>query len=478
MNKLRTLVLGAAFVACASVAGAQTASLHGKVDYTNFGLGQRLDNFGNGDDWDHTDPAAEFGNAGNGETTVDLRVTAANFLFNFGLRLNSSLWQTGDYYVSDDQGLAYVQTIFYQGNIRAAFFNEQFFIYTGKFEDWNAGYISEGYVLGGQQIHDLASHSVGQHITALEIAPYALKGFKFMAALPILPGHGNDVNTNIGANHWKNLYKKFKLVAQYKLPIEDTDIILNAGWRPGTYYSGVEAYHKLSKDEDGNYNDFTKSFFGEAYIQGNFFSLVPGFDLNATYDFRYRDGKYTTVTSGTKEHFTTAHMVGVSANLGSDLLQVENLSLAIEDRFFYADDDYIFDDEKLIYNRIGARAGYKFGDGPWELGLVFVNTLAADARSTAFSKDGSGKYGKVISDSFDDIAVGYNKMAISDNFTRIPNGDSGNYHSEYLNPFVQYNLSNGFIRLGVELQFAQVKTGGETYSSFNYRVPVGFCFWF
>ena len=55
-------------------------------------------------------------------------------------------------------------------------------------------------------------------------------------------------------------------------------------------------------------------------------------------------------------------------------------------------------------------------------------------------------------------------------------GKSANYISAYANPYVQYNLSNGYIRMGVEAQYSQIKNEDTSNMAISYRVPVGICF--
>src|SRR5574344_1594716 len=124
--------------------------------------------------------------------------------------------------------------------MKVDFLNDQIFLYTGKFESWNAGYITDGYVFGSQNISNLADHSQGQHLTAVEYAPtmiQAIKGLKLIAGIPILPVSGNGVDTTAAYNQWQYLYKKAKFAVAYTVP-GDMGLSFNAGFRPGTYYSG------------------------------------------------------------------------------------------------------------------------------------------------------------------------------------------------------------------------------------------------
>ena len=235
--KLSKYIAATVVLLAAWGAGAQTTKLHGKIDYTNYAFGQQKTKTGDAD-WEETDGSAEFGNSSNGELSVDLMVQAANFEFNFGLKTNSGLGDNGydgkyvDVTDSNDT------TPFYQGNVRADFFDGWLSVYTGKFEDWNAGYIKDGFVLEDQYVSNLADSTMGQHFTGLEIKPQIFSRAKVIAGLPILPGNGNGVNDDIESNWWKNLGKK----AEFQAAFEAADLIgmnFSAGFRPGTYYTSA-----------------------------------------------------------------------------------------------------------------------------------------------------------------------------------------------------------------------------------------------
>lgn len=444
----KKIILGAAALAAGAVLSAQTVSFHGYLDYTNFAVGQENTNLGT-DEW--TKASAEYGSFYNGRTELNMSVTAANFLFNVGIRLDSggnswySLYHDVTQTNDDDDG--YAVTPFHQMNIRASFLNDQIFVYTGRFEEWNAGYIFNGYALGGQNIRNLADRDNGQHLTAVEYCPQFVSGLKILAGLPILPVSGNGVNYWTG-NQWQYLYKKVKLVAQYKLPI---GVTFNGGWRPGTYYTGLYDYDTA----DGA----TTNYFGEAYVQADMPYLVPNVPLNASFDLRYR--KNDTVD---KEVF--AYYLGVSGQVKP----ISNLTVNFEDRLFYADDHYIATNEKLVYDILGLNAAYTFAGTPYQIGMQLNTMYAQDANGSSFADATS----RISSDWCDDLAMSSDWM---DTATLPPSGSAGRYFTIYGYPYVQKNFANGYARTGIEVQYSRFQTS-KTTEGITYRVPVAMCFWF
>ena len=132
--KLNKIIFTAALACAAGFAGAQTVTLKGNVDYTNYGVIQTFSKAGDAD-MEHTDPVA--GLSDDAETVVDLNLKAANFEFNLGIKLNESAGDEGDNDYTDYTD-GYDGTPFYQGNMKIGFFNDQLNVYTGKFEDFNA----------------------------------------------------------------------------------------------------------------------------------------------------------------------------------------------------------------------------------------------------------------------------------------------------------------------------------------------------
>ena len=463
--KLTKCILGAAALAIGSGAFAQTVTFHAGFDYTTYGLTQTRQN----DDGvkSHTDPSAAYDPDGN--MTVDVAVRAANFEFNLGLYFNAD---GGDeeYFDYSDGGKG---TPFYQGNMKVGFFNDQMNLYLGKFEDFNGGFVEDGYVLGSQAVTNLADKDYGQYLTGLQFSPYALSGLKLFAGFPILPIRGNGIQSNddYEYNQWKVLGKKVKLAASYQLPNEMT---VNAGFRPGTYFDGVDLGGEMSTATD----TFTESLFGEGYVQFVMPNVVEGVDANFLYDIRYRDGSYTKTDGTEKEHKTTAHMVGLSAEFGK--LFSDALTLALEDRFFFADDDYVVSDEKLIHDVLALSVEYDVSGKPFSVGLGLAGLFAADANGTAFAIDSEDDTGaKIASGSYycnSDIGMSINDMATA-NVSNL-SGDATTYLGAYANPYVRFNFENGAVTLGAEICYTRFFNDNVTNTGLSYRIPVGVKFEF
>ena len=451
--KLHKILLSSAALLVGASAVAQQVSLHGYMDYTNFGVGQAISKYGD-DDVEYSDPAAEFGSHYNGRTSVDLFVSAPHFEFQTGICLDASLGPQWDAYKDSSHWNPYSFPIsyFYKGNIRVGLINDQLIVHAGKYEDFDAGFVIFGYALGGQNIRPLAQRDNGQHLTAVEFIPSFIPGFRFLAGLPILPGADNDIDYR-NANLWKNLYKKFKLAASYKLA--GPNITLYGGWRPGHYYSGVDG-----KQGDG---DFTDNYFGEAYLQADMPSLIPGVKLNASYDFRYRDKDAVDNEVG---KFVTAHYVGVSGQITS----IPQMVINIEDRFTYADDHYIAKNEKLVYNEIAVNGTRAISGTPYLIGWNANFIYAQDAKGSAFKNETA----RVDSQWFDDFCMSSVWMRAAP----LPkSGAPGRYFEVYLYPYFQKNFGNGLFSLGIELQYTHFEARNTTWG-FSYRVPVELRFWF
>lgn len=452
--KLNKIIFTAALACAAGFAGAQTVTLKGNVDYTNYGVIQTFSKAGDAD-MEHTDPVA--GLSDDAETVVDLNLKAANFEFNLGVKLNESAGDEGDNDYTDYTD-GYDGTPFYQGNMKIGFFNDQLNVYTGKFEDFNAGYFAEGPVFGDQNIRYFASSDMGQYYTALNFTPYVVSGLKVLVGVPILPVGGNGVQNTVGANMWKNLYKKINVAAGYTIP--GTEFSVTAGWRPGTYYTGVKAYD-ASAVTTGDDGAFTKSAFGEAFLASELKGITEGLDLIFAADFRYRDAEYTKTDATTATAFTYAGVFSAGANISL----IEALPLQAELRVMYANDDYIKADEKLLGGELGVSGQHKLAGTNWALGFTLKGKYSVDARGTSYED------GEVSDIYFDDFDLGDLNCAAS-----VAAGKSANYISAYANPYVQYNLSNGYIRMGVEAQYSQIKNDDTSNMAISYRVPVGICF--
>ncbi|WP_407428466.1 hypothetical protein [Treponema sp.] len=461
MAKMNRFVFGMAFFALSGFAFAQSVTFHAGIDYTAWGVSQAMYN----DDGKSvkTDPSAGYDPDGN--MTIDVSVKAASFEFNLGLYFNAD---GGDeeYIDFSDGGKG---TPFYQGNMKVGLFNDQLSLYTGKFEDFNGGYIAEGAVLGEQYITNLADSDYGPYLTGLEISPVYVSGLKFFAGFPILPIRGNGIQANEEYNQWKYLGKKVKLAAQYVLPFSGFDCTLNAGWRPGTYYDGVDNGGTMSTFTE----TFTKSAFGEAYIQACMPNLADLFNVTFSYDLRYRDdASYTNISGETVEHTALAHMIALSGSVPLS----DQFTLAVEDRFFYADDDFIETDEKLLYNIFAVNGDYALSGTQFNIGLELAQIFAADANGKSFAVyDDTAKVNNQYYSSYDDIALMLNDMATAN---LISGTGSTNYLGTYAKPYFKYNFSNGYLMIACELAYTKIFTDDVSNSCLCYRVPVGIKFEF
>ncbi|MBQ4378115.1 MAG: hypothetical protein II821_02820 [Treponema sp.] len=458
--KLNKFILGAASLAMAGgMAFAQNVTFHAGVDYTVWGASQAFYN----DDGTTSNTENSAGYDPDGNMTVDVSVKAASFEFNLGLYFNAD---GGDeeYIDFSDGGKG---TPFYQGNMKAGFFNDQVNVYTGKFEDFNGGYIADGAVFGEQYITNLADSDYGPYLTGLEFVPAFVSGLKVFAGFPILPIRGNGIQANEEYNQWKYLGKKVKIATSYQVPVSGLDLTLNAGFRPGTYYDGVDNGGTMSTFTE----TFTKSAFGEGYLQAVVPNLFDMLNLTVSYDIRYRDGEYTNIYNETEEHKAFAHMIGVSGEMSP----LEGLTLSAEDRFFFAGDDYLQSDEKLIYNAFGFNAEYALAGTQVAVGLGLAEIIAGDANGTAFAdSDGTGKINNSSYASNSDIALTLNDMATAN----LPGGAATKYTGTYVKPYFKYNFSNGALIAAFELAYTKAWTEDVSNTCLSYRVPVGIKFEF
>lgn len=460
--KLNKFIFGAAALALCSGAFAQTVTFHSGIDYTIWGLSQaRYDNDGT---TEKTDASA--GYDPDGKMTVDVGVRAASFEFNLGLYFNAD---GGDeeFFDYSDGGKG---TPFYKGNMKVGFLNDQIQLYTGKFHDFNAGYIANGAVLGTQYITNLADKNYGPYLTALEIAPQKVSGLKLFAGLPILPIRGNGIQTDWEGNQWKYLGKKIKLAATYQLP---TGMSINAGFRPGTYYDGVDrGTMAIATDDSGSttFNEktaFTKSMFGEGFVQFVAPGIADKINLVASYDVRWRKAEYQTVNNTTKEHRPLAHMVGLSG----EVALTDEITLAAEDRLFYAGDDYIVANEKLMYDILALNGEYALPGTQCRFGLGLAGIFASDAMGKGFSLNSKGN-ARVNNGAYathGDITLALNDMATA----KANGGEATKYLGSYAKPYFKYNFSNGDLIIACELAFTKAYTSKYTNTCFAYRVPIG-----
>ncbi|EID84598.1 hypothetical protein MSI_18880 [Treponema sp. JC4] len=461
--KLNKIILGAAALFAGTISWAQSVTLHGYNDYTVFGVGQQFAREGTGD-WDHTEASAEQGSFYNGRTELNLNAVAANLNFNIGVRLDSSLGEWYNLYYDYNTATAVkYATMFHQANLSASFWNGQIVAYTGKWEEWNCGYIYGGYALGAQNIRDIASRSEGQYFTGIEWIPVfnPLTGFRILAGLPLAPNYLDEDNWNI-------LYKKTKLHAQYRW--QKYNIVVNTGWHPGEYYTGVDDDNARTAT-----NTYSKSAFGEAYIQLDFPTLFQYFRFNASYDFRYRDAEATKFNGDVESKFATAHYIAFSGQTNV----IPTWTFNFEDRLFYADDHYIAANTKLLYNITGLAAIHAIPSTSYKIGLNTNIMFAFDNNGKAFSTSG-----RISSGYADDLSMGWDWMQACTEATAdgglgktLETGKPGKYFGCYVYPYFQKDFQNGYFQTGVEIQYQRFESA-NTVDGLVYRVPFKFCFWY
>lgn len=442
IRKLKKAITALAVLAGAVAIHSQTVTFHGYVDYSMYPLAQTFSKDAEGEK-SHTDPSAEFGSFCNGTTEFNTFVDMANFHFALGIKLNATLGSLNEDYKTADEysGLEGVTTYFHQGNVRVDLLKGQFRVLAGKFDDWNGGYVADGYVMEGQNVRNLADKDQGQHFAGIEILPYGIRKLSIIGGFPILPVSGNGVDY-AEHNKWKNLAKKVKIMAKWKL---DNGASVAGGFRPETHYEGTSNY-----SED--------SYFSEAFMQINSPKASENFAWNATYDFRYRD-----VEELDKKAFM--HYAGIS----SRIRLTDYFTLNAEYRLAYASEDYVALDERLFYETLGLCATYDIPNTSFQTGLKIVRAMAKDGNGSLFGTDA-----RVQGNYSDDLAMTVDWMPFADDPGA---GSKGTYHSLYAYPYFQRTFRNGYLRTGVEIQLT-LFDAEESTKAFGYRVPLAMCFRF
>lgn len=456
INKILSALTVGALTICGAMA---QVSFHSGVEFTTYGVQQ--DFYKTGDTSSHTDPTA--GYDPDGKFTIDVNASAANFAFELGLYFNPD-GGLGNYYDFSDL----YNTHFYKGNMSVGFLNNQLKVKIGKFEDFNDDMIQAGYVVGGQSISDLADSTIGQYLTGVEYAPNFAPGLRIFAGLPILPIMGNGEHYEAAYNQWKNLYKKAKIAATYTFPVSDFAITVNAGYRYGTYYDGIDAADTGTMAVYTQ--NFTKSAFGEGYLQVVIPGLLDMFDVTASYDIRYRDSSYVNAATETVEHVALAHygQIGLSTKLLDN-----DMTLSVEDRFFFAGDDYLKSDEKALWDMLAVNAEYAFPGTIFSVGADLAGMFAVDANGKGFV-NGEINNSAYASDS-DNITMTFDKDIAC---ASAPGTGATTYIGAYACPYFKVNFSNGALRIGAELCYTQFATSSVTNTCLSYRVPVGLTFAF
>lgn len=472
--KLSKLIFSAAILSAGTALFAQSIHIGGYVDYTSTAAVQVFHDYPDEDDWDNTEVSAEFGPTQNGIHFLNLDATAPNVDFHTNVWIGSGL---GPWYADVPE---YIDRTNYSGGsyfnasgddvsspigqmwLCTHFFDDQMRFYTGNFASngWNAGYIFPGYVLGGQKIESLAMRGDASDsaFSGIEVLPTALTGFKAIVGFPIAP----FTDSYEKFNDWEHFAKSIKLMAQYKWLLYN--ITFNGGLRPNTYFTNGAGYS----------DNYTKSHFGEAFLQVDMPSLFYGFLMNMSYDLRWRDVEVdgSNLESGKDWSETVfAHIAQFSMKFTQ---LVEGWEFGFEDRFAYYTPHYITINETAIYNIIGVNGTHPLPGTSFVFGFEAQFMYGQDAAGKANGYNKPDYFDAYCSDL---ISFDANFMGLDGDGDHAPaTGSAGRYFTVYGYPYIQKNFGNGFARLGLELQYKHLETS-NVLQSIAWRVPVGLVFW-
>ncbi|MBR4373525.1 MAG: hypothetical protein IKP49_04110 [Treponema sp.] len=474
--KLRKSLIGAAALTLGSALFAQEIRIGGYVDYTSTLAAQVVHNFADETSWDASEVAAEFGPVQNGIHFLNLDATALNVDFHTNVWIGSG---GGAWYADVPQ---YIDRSSYNGSnafsldgddastpigqmwVCTHFFDDQLRFYTGNFASngWSAGYIFGGYVLGGQKIEGLAGRAMGSDaaFSGIEILPRKITGLKAIVGFPIAP----FVDSYEKFNDWGHFIKSVKFIAQYKWLLYN--LTFNAGIRPNTFMTNGDGYAFSG--------DYTKSLFGEAFLQVDMPSLVYGIMMNASYDIRWRKAEESglNLRSGKDWSYTTfAHIAQFSSKFTG---LVEGWTFSLEDRFAYYQPHYISINEMAVYNVFGVSGEHPIAGTSYAFGFNTQFMYGQDANGTANGYNKPTYFDAYCSDL---ITFDANFMGLDGEETHAPEtGSSGRYFSVYGYPYMQKNFANGYARPGIELQYKHLETS-NTLEAFAWRVPLTLTFW-
>ena len=474
--KLQKVLIGAAALSLGSALCAQEIHIGGYVDYSSTLATQVVNKEPGADEWDATQVGAEFGPVQNGIHFLNLDATAMNVDFHTNVWIGAGL---GPWYADVPE---YVDRTSYDGSgtyfsttdddastpigqmwVCTHFIDDQLRFYTGNFASngWSAGYIFAGHVLGGQKISALAMRGTGDDsaFTGVEVLPRALNGFKAIVGFPVAP----FTDSYEKFNDWSHFIKSVKFMTQYRWLLYN--VTFNAGVRPNSYMTNGDGY-------DFSGGDYTKSLFGEAFLQVDMPSLIYGVQMNASYDFRWREVEENGINlKAAKDWSTTtfAHLFQASAKFTS---LVEGWTFGIEDRFAYYQPHYIAINEMAIYNVLGINGEHPIPGTSYAFGFNTQFMYGQDANGTANGYNKPSYFDAYASDL---IAFDANFMGL-DGEAAPSSGSAGRYFSVYGYPYVQKNFANGYTRLGVELQYKHLETS-DVLEAFAWRVPLTLTFW-
>ena len=483
--KFQKLIIGAAILGAGSALFAQQVHIGGYVDYTSTAAAQFFSKNPGADKWEHSEIASEFGPNQNGIHFLNLDATAPNVDFHTNVWIGSGLgpWYADvPEYVDRTKFNSTDKTNYFKGTTSSGdktntndtstpigqmwvcthFIDDQFRFYTGNFASngWNAGYIFPGYVMGGQKIEGLAGRAAGSDsaFSGVEILPRSIKGFKAIVGLPVAP----FTKSYEKFDDWQHLAKAYKLMAQYKWLLYN--VTFNAGVRPNTYRT----------NGDGFEDNFTKSQYGEAFLQVDMPSLFYGFLMNMSYDFRWRKAEVSgDLTLDEKDW--SKNVFGHIAQVSAKFTQlVPGWEFAVEDRFAYYGPHYAAINEKAVFNAIGISGTHPIAGTSYVLGFVTQFMYGQDANGSINGMNKPDGFDGYCSDL---LSYDANFMGLDGQDSAAPStGHAGRYYSVYGYPYIQKNFANGNAKLGLELQYKHLETS-NVLQAFAWRVPIGLVFW-
>ncbi|MBQ4378113.1 MAG: hypothetical protein II821_02810 [Treponema sp.] len=472
--KIKKTLLIAAALSFTPAVFAQQVRISGYVDYSSTLATQACEKYPGAEEWDNSEVAAEFGPVQNGIHFLNLDATAPNVEFHTNVWIGSGL---GPWYADVPE---YVDRSSYDGTTYFSltdddastpigqmwacthFFDDQLRFYTGNFASngWNAGYLFNGYVLGGQKIESLAMRGDASDsaFSGVEILPRKFNGFKAIVGFPVAPFTDSYDNFN----DWTHFVKSVKFIAQYKWLLYN--VTFNAGIRPNTYMTNGAGYE----------NDYIESLFGEAFLQVDMPSLFYGILMNASYDFRWRKVEESGINlkSGKDWSVTTfAHLAQFSSKFTS---LVEGWTFALEDRFAYYQPHYITVNEMAFYNVFAVSGEHPLPGTSYTFGFTTQFMYGQDANGSANGLNKPDYFDAYCSDL---ITFDANFMGLDGEADYAPaTGSAGRYFAVYGYPYIQKNFENGYARLGVELQYKHLETS-NVLQAFAWRVPLTLTFW-
>lgn len=451
--KTYTRIIGAAALLCAPLASAQVVHVGGFMDYSNMALAQRFYHTSDTDEWEHSEPTAEYGSTFNGSTMLFFDAWATNLEFHSGAWLGAGLgpwyYETAMFRDKTDDTKASSTTAVMQAWVGAHFLDDQLRFYTGNFagNGWNNGYVYEGWQVE-HKVSNLAMRGgEDTSFTGVEVLPALLPGFRMIAGFPIAPVG----DTYADFNDWKHFISSIKMMAQYRWTLYN--ITFNAGFRPNSYYIGSVDDDVLAVVGSGH----TESLFGEAFAQIDLPSLFYGVQMLFTYDVRWREASVTRFDGSEASQYTTGHLLTYSMRYA----RIPGWTFTGGLRLGYCDDSYVILNEREVFGTLGIGASHQLAGTPYVIGLNAQFDYMQDTKGS-----GPGSADTMYSGGWIGFETEYMRTAADP-----AGGKAGRYMGAYAFPYFQRNFANGNLRLGVELLYTRFAAANTT-QAISYRVPL------